>query len=612
MNAPPGPVADHPTILGVERSLTGRRWRARLADDRAGLMLAQSLSVPEIVGRVLAARDVTAEAAPAFLDPSLKTQLPDPGHLKDMEKAAARLADAVEKGEQIAVFGDYDVDGATSAAVLQRYFAALGVAIDIYVPDRQAEGYGPNTPALLRLKAEGAQVVITVDCGITAFEPLAAAADAGLDVIVVDHHVAEPGLPAAVAVVNPNRLDDPSPHTQLAAVGVTFLLVVALNRELRRRGRFGDGGEPGLVALLDVVALGTVADVVPLTGVNRILVAQGLKVLAARGHPGMAALADVARLNEPPRAWHLGFLLGPRVNAGGRVGEAGLGAQLLTCEDPGQARVLAERLDAYNTERRAIEADVLEAALPHALDAAAAGGAAGAGCPVVLIDGAGWHPGVIGIVASRLVERLRRPVCVVGVADGVGKGSGRSITGVDLGSAVIAARQADLLVNGGGHKMAAGFTVAADRIGELRDFLNDRLAGQVAAAATEPELSIDGVLAVAGASRDLMADIARVEPFGIGNPEPRFALMGARIAKADIVGGDHVRCFLSGDGARLKAIAFRALGDTRGETGDSSLGEALLQAAGGQTLHLAGRLRPDTWQGRDDVQFVIEDAAPAA
>ncbi len=607
MNAPPGPAPA--TILNVERSVTGRRWRARLADDRAALALAQALGVPEIVGRVLAARDVSLEDAPGFLEPSLKTQLPDPAHMKDMAKAAARLADAVEAGERVAVFGDYDVDGATSAAVLQRYFAALGAEIDIYVPDRQAEGYGPNTPALLQLKEQGAQVVVTVDCGITAFEPLAAAADAGLDVIVVDHHVAEPQLPAAVAVVNPNRLDDPSPHKQLAAVGVAFLLVVALNRELRDRGRFAGGSEPDLVSLLDVVALGTVADVVPLTGVNRTLVAQGLKVLTRRMHPGLVALADVSRLNEAPRAWHLGFLLGPRVNAGGRVGEAGLGAQLLTCTDPAVAHELAERLDAYNTERRDIEAAVLDAALPRALAMNDA---------VLLVDGEGWHPGVIGIVASRLVERVRRPVCVVGVADGMGKGSGRSITGVDLGSAVIAARQAGLLVNGGGHRMAAGFTVEAGGIDDLRAFFNERLGGQVTAAAAQPELSIDGVLAVAGASRDLMAEVARVEPFGMGNPEPRFALMNARIAKADVVGGDHVRCFLggqtSGGSARLKAIAFRALGGNGGSgggNGDSQLGEALLQAAGGQTLHLAGRLRPDTWQGRDDVQFVIEDAAPA-
>ena len=566
-------------------------------------MLAQQLGVPEIVGRILAGRDVSVESAPGFLEPSLKTQLPDPGHLLDMDKAAARLADAVEAVEQVAVFGDYDVDGATSAAVLQRYFAALGVELAIYVPDRQAEGYGPNTPALQGLKDSGADVVIAVDCGINAFEPLDAAAGMGLDVIVVDHHVAEPRLPAAVAVVNPNRLDDPSPHTQLAAVGVAFLLAVALNRELRARGRFAAGGEPDLMALLDAVALGTVADVVPLTGVNRALVAQGLKVLSRRAHPGLAALADVARLEEAPRAWHLGFLLGPRVNAGGRVGESGLGAALLTCTDPVRARQLAERLDGYNTERREIEAAVLEAALPPAQAAAD---------PLVLVDGQDWHPGVIGIVASRLVERLRRPVCVVGIADGIGKGSGRSVAGVDLGSAVIAARQAGLLVNGGGHRMAAGFTVEADRIAELRAFLNDRLGNDIAAAAGTPELTVDGTLAVAGASRGLLADVARMEPFGVGNPEPRFALMGARIAKADVVGGDHVRCFLgatgAGGGARLKAIAFRALG----ANGDAALGETLLQAAQGQTLHLAGRLRPDTWQGRDDVQFIIEDCAQAA
>lgn len=600
------PDARRPAILGIERSVTGRRWAARLADDRAGLALSQQLGMPEIIGRMLAGRGIGVDAAPAYLSPSLKTQLPDPSTLLDMDAAAGRLADAVEEGARIVVFGDYDVDGATSAAVLRRYFRAIGVDIGVYVPDRLAEGYGPNTAALLRLKEEGADIVITVDCGITAFEPLAAAAEAGLDVIIVDHHVAEPALPRASAIVNPNRLDDPSPHTQLAAVGVAFLLAVALNRVLRERGFFEDRAEPVLTGLLDLVALGTVADVALLTGVNRVLVSQGLKILARRQNIGMAALADVARLEERPRAWHLGFLLGPRVNAGGRVGESGLGAELLSTDDPAAARAIAERLDGYNRERQAIEAEVLEAALPLARVQAEAG------APVVLVAGEGWHPGVIGIVASRLVERLRRPVCVTAVDGRVGKGSGRSISGVDLGNAIIAARQADLLINGGGHKMAAGFTVAADGIDALREFLADRLGPSVAAAPATPELLLDGTLAVAAANRDLLAQVSALEPYGMGNPEPRFALMNARIAKADIVGGDHVRCFLGdggiGGGGRLKAIAFRALGAGEGGA-EAALGETLLRAAGGAPLHLAGRLRPDTWQGRDDVQFQIEDAA---
>src|SRR5215472_12403293 len=399
-------------FLGVERSLLGRRWRARGGDDREGLAIAQRMALPEIVGRLLAARGVGAEAAESFLNPTLRELLPDPSRFRDMDKAAARLARAVRDGEEIAVFGDYDVDGATSAALLARFFAAAGHPIRIYIPDRMKEGYGPNLPALLALKEQGVRIVITVDCGITAFEPLAGAEAAGLEVIVVDHHVAEPRLPAAFAVINPNRLDEGKGHGQLAAVGVTFLLVVAVNRGLRQAGWYGEArAEPDLKRWLDLVALGTVCDVVPLTGLNRALVAQGLKVMARRGNPGLVALADVARLAEPPGCYHAGFLLGPRVNAGGRVGEAGLGARLLTTEDE-------------------IEAQVQLAAIAQ-VEARLAPGLVFAAAP-------GWHAGVIRIVASRLKELYGRPACVVALdEDGaIGKGSGRSISGIDLGSAV--------------------------------------------------------------------------------------------------------------------------------------------------------------------------------
>jgi single-stranded-DNA-specific exonuclease len=586
------PVA---AFLGVERSALGRRWVERAADPRLSAALAQQFGLPEIVGRLLAARGITPDDAPRFLSPRLRDLLPDPSHLKDMDKAASRLADAVEKGETVAVFGDYDVDGATSAALLWRTLGALGRKPLVYVPDRIKEGYGPNAPALLKLKEEGASLVITVDCGATAHAPLAAAAAAGLDVIVIDHHVADAALPPAVAVVNPNRLDDDSPHKYLAAVGVSFLLAVALLRELRRRGRFAASLEPRLMDALDLVALGTVCDVVPLGGVNRAFVAQGLKVMAERGNAGIAALAEVARLAEPPGTFHAGFIFGPRVNAGGRVGEPDLGWRLLTAADPSEAKTLAERLDAYNRERQAIEQHVLVQALVRGEEEAASG------APVIVVAGEGWHPGVIGIVASRLVERLGRPACVVALADGIGKGSGRSIAGADLGAAVLAARQAGLLINGGGHKMAAGFTLAAPSLPDFRAFLAERLGDTIRALAARPTLTVDAALAAEGATVDLLREVERLAPFGVGNAEPRFVLAGARLAFVDPVGADHLRVAVATErGRRLKAMAFRAAATDLGR---------FLQAERGRPVHLAGHLRADRWQGRDDAQFVIDDAA---
>ena len=585
-------------FLGVERSLSGRRWRQRRGDDRAGLALAQQMALPELVGRLLAARGVGArEAAERFLAPRLRHSLPDPGLFRDMGKAVERLANAVLAGEIIAVFGDYDVDGATSAALLQRFFAAVGCRLRVYIPDRQREGYGPNTAALLRLKAEGARVVLTVDCGTTAHAPLAAAAEAGLDVIVVDHHVAEPVLPPAFAVINPNRLDEDNPHGALAAVGVAFLLAVGINRALREAGWYEARPEPDLLRLLDLVALGTICDVVPLTGVNRVLVAQGLKLLQGRGNVGLAALADRAGIGERIDSYHAGFVLGPRVNAGGRVGEAELGARLLASDDPIEARAIAERLETFNAERREIEARVLA----QAIDQVETGDRHAS---LVFVAGEGWHPGVIGIVASRLKERYNRPAAVVAVADGVGKGSARSVSGFALGAAVIAARQAGLLINGGGHAMAAGFTVAAERLAALRDFLVARAARDIADEDLVPELAVDGMLAPGAATPDLVALLERLGPFGTGNPEPRFALGNLRMLRAEVVGGAHLRCILGegGGNARLKAVAFRAL--------DSELGAALLQGQG-RGFHVAGHLRADRWQGREEVQLLIDDAAPA-
>jgi len=584
-------------FLGVERSLGGRRWRQRRADDRQGLAIAQRFGIPELVGRLLAARDVTIDSAASFLSPTLRELLPDPAGFRDMDRAVERLLQAITRNEKIAVFGDYDVDGATSAALLHRFFAAIGVAVRLYIPDRLIEGYGPNAPALLRLREEGVAVVITVDCGITAFAALGAAEAAGLAVIVLDHHVAEPQLPPAAAVVNPNRLDETAGHRQLAAVGVTFLLVVALNRALRAAGWYGHGrAEPDLKAWLDLVALGTVCDVVPLTALNRALVGQGLKVMAWRGNIGLAALADVAGLKETPGAYHAGFVLGPRINAGGRVGAADLGVRLLTTADPAEAAALARQLDALNTERRALEQAVLDAAIAHV---------EGQRTPeraLVFASGAGWHPGVIGIVAGRLKERYGRPACVVATADGIGKGSGRSVSGLDLGSAVIAARQAGLLINGGGHAMAAGFTVAAERVADLAAFLNERMAS-AAGGPVVPLLDIDGAIAGAAATPELAQMVERLAPFGSGNPEPRFAVTDLRVVRGEVVGDGHVRLLLAGNGGtRLKAIAFRSA--------DGPLGQALL-SGGGAPFHLAGNLRPDNWQDREGAQLIVDDGAPA-
>ena len=588
--------AGRATFLGVERSLTGKRWEERLGDARQALALSQQLGLPEIVGRVLAARGVGPEEAERFLSPTLRDYLPDPSGFADMDRAAQRLLQAAEKGEKIAVFGDYDVDGATSAALLWRFFDSLGIALEIYIPDRMAEGYGPNLPALKRLKAAGTDLVITVDCGITAFEVLAGARAAGLEVIVIDHHAAEPRLPDAAAVVNPNRLDDHSGQGQMAAVGVAFMLVVALNRAFREAGWYARRGcrEPDMRQWLDLVALGTVCDVVPLTGVNRALVGQGLKVMAGRRNAGLAALCDVARIGEPPGTYHAGYLLGPRVNAGGRVGEAPLGARLLCADDPAEAAGIAASLDAYNTERREIEAQVLDQAILQVE-------AQGAGQGLVVAASEGWHAGVIGIVASRLKDRYNRPALVVALEGALGKGSARSVPGVDLGAAVIAARQEGLLVNGGGHPMAAGLTVEADGLAALVAFLDDRLSRRLAEIAYQPALGIDGALHPKGATLELLAALERCGPFGVGNAQARFALPAVKVAQASVVGENHVRCFLSGaEGGRLKAIAFRAL--------DSDLGAALLQTAG-LPLHLAGRLQIDRWGGVDSVQFIVEDAA---
>lgn len=586
-------------FLGVARSVTGRRWRGRLGDERLAHGLAQRAGLSDLVARVVAARGIGLEEVDDFLEPTLRATLPDPSRLRDMDRAVERTIRAVEGGERIGVLADYDVDGATSAALLVRYFARLGRTLDVYVPDRLREGYGPNAAALAALRKAGASLVLTVDCGTTAHGPLTEAAALGLDVIVLDHHVSEPALPPAAAVVNPNRLDEDNDCRQLAAVGVTFLFLVALNRKLREAGWYGQGhAAPELLEWLDLVALGTVCDVVPLTGVNRALTAQGLKVMARRGNPGIAALADVAGIDERPTAYHAGFVIGPRVNAGGRLGDSGLGVRLLTTGSAEEATQLAGRLDACNRERREVETAVLEDARARA--ELALTGADPAVAPLLLLAGEGWHPGVIGIVASRIKDACNLPVCVVALDGELGKGSGRSVRGVALGPAVIAARQAGLLIDGGGHEMAAGFTVAADRVSALAEFLNQHIARQLDHRAPVVALGIDGALAPAGATAEVVAALESLGPFGAGNPRPRFALPGVRIHRADVVGNDHVRCILGGGGPeRLKGIAFRSA--------QGALGQALLAHTG--PLHVAGHLRTDAWRGPDAVELVIEDAA---
>lgn len=598
-------LADKTTVTDMlgegKLSLGGKRWLLKQADDRQALAITQRLGLPEVLGRVLADRGLDVETAPSFLDPKLKTHLPDPLHLKDMDKAAARIAGAVQAGEQIAIFGDYDVDGATSAALFKRFLESVGARIVVYIPDRLEEGYGPNAPALLKLQAEGAALVITVDCGQVAFEPLAAAHEAGLDVIVVDHHKGEPKLPKAFAVVNPNRLDDDSPHGHLAAVGVAFLVCVAVNGLLREAGWYQDRKTPDLMNLLDIVALGTVCDVVALTGVNRALVAQGLKVMGQRQNIGLRALADTAGIKEPPAAYHLGFVLGPRINAGGRVGQSDLGTRLLTTGNEGEALSLAQRLNVLNAERQDIEAAVLDEALQQ-VDAKLAGDAPG---PIVIVVGEGWHPGVIGIVASRLKDRYNRPACVISWMGEFGTASGRSVSGADLGAAVIAARQAGLLVKGGGHAMAAGFTVERDKLAELETFLAARMVHDLGEYPPPPGLYIDAILGAEGANYRLIKTLEQLAPFGVGNPEPRFCIKAARIVKVDPVGADqsHLRLILSGAGGqgKLTAIAFRAF--------DNALGKALANH-GGQPFDFVGRLKLNVWNGYESVQLQVDDAQP--
>lgn len=581
---------------GVRQSAGGRAWRWRPAEDRIAFALSERFSLPDIAGRVLAARGLGLEEAESFLNPTLRALLPDPHVLTDMPQAAERLAHAICTGETVAVFGDYDVDGACSAALMVRLLRGLGCTVHTHVPDRLAEGYGPNVPALQALCARGASLIVLTDCGTAAGEVLACLAGRA-DAIVLDHHKADGPAPRILATVNPNRLDDQSGLRQLCAAGVAFMTAVATLRALRRQGFFAARPEPDLRDMLDLVALATVCDVMPLTGLNRAFVAQGLKIMGRGARAGIAALLDVTAAQGAPSAMTCGFVLGPRINAGGRIAAADLGLRLLLEDDPVEARALAQKLDGVNRERQAVEAGVLDAAMLAAEAQLQAGHAA------ILVCGP-YHPGVVGIVAGRLKERFNRPACVGGMTDGMIKGSGRSIAGLDLGAAVIAARQAGILQTGGGHAMAAGFGMAPGQAPAFHAWLDARLAAARAAPA-QPDLPIDASVTVAGADLGLAQGLARLAPFGPGHEEPMLVLPGCRVTRTDRLGaeGNTLRCFVEGPtGARLKAIMFRA--------GDSQVA-ALLEARARGLVHLAGQLRAESWQGRESAGFFITDAAPA-
>jgi single-stranded-DNA-specific exonuclease len=587
-------------ILGVTRSVLGRPWLDRCGPERAPIAtaIAQGHGVPDVLARVLAARGVGVHEVPGFLAPKLRDLMPDPQLVRDMQEAAERLAEAVVAGETVAIFGDYDVDGACSAALLAEYLRAAGAPHLIHIPDRITEGYGPNAEAIRALAERGARLLVTVDCGSTSHEPLAEAARLGLDAIVLDHHQAPEALPAARAVVNPNREDDLSGLGHLCAAGVVFLTLVALNRELRVRGFWAGRSEPDLLESLDLVALATVADVVPLQGLNRAFVRQGLKIMRARRRIGLSALLDAAGLAQPPECWHLGFLAGPRINAGGRIGDAALGSRLLLTADPVEAARIAAELERLNRERQEIEKAAVEEACAQAEHFLAGNPEA----PVIVTTASAWHPGIVGLVAARLKERFGRPAFALAVNGGGDLvGSARSIPGADLGRAVRAAVEAGIVLKGGGHAMAAGVTFAAAERERFTAFISARLAESVSQAFVGDALLIDATLTAGGARPELFAAIERAGPFGAGQPEPVFAFASHRVVDVREVGNGHVRMRLKGgDGAILNAVAFRAAGQP--------LGRAMMKALGGDA-HVAGTLCLDRWGGAERVELRVCDMA---
>ena len=588
-------------LLGVERSLNGQPWHERLDESGHGhaLAMVQRHGVPDLVARVLAGRGVTPDGCQSYLQPTVRELMPDPSALVDMDAAAERLSRAVLTGEKVAIFGDYDVDGACSAALLGSYLRAAGLHPRLHIPDRLLEGYGPNEAAIASLAADGATLLVTVDCGTTSAGPLAAAHRLGLDVIVLDHHRATAELPAACAIVNPNRLDDLSGLGHLCAAGVVFMALAALTRRLRAAGFWNGRAAPDLLASLDLVALATVADVVPLLGLNRAFVSKGLAVMHARSRPGLRALFDVAKTNGPPSAFHLGFLIGPRINAGGRIGDAGLGARLLMCDDEIECQSMAAQLDRLNKERRVVEGVAVEQAEAEAL----AGLDPSQGRFLLCHDPA-WHPGVVGLVAARLRERFDRPAFALAVSGDIATGSARSIPGVDLGAIVHAAVAAGILIKGGGHAMAAGLTLSLARISDFRIFLHDQIGDEVEATRATARLHVDATLTARGLTPETVEHIESAGPFGAGNPEPVVAFAAHRLRAAEPVGTDHIRIRAeAADGAVIHAVAFRAA--------DTPLGQGLRRALG-RPMHLAGTVSLNRWgggQGRAELRLL--DAALA-
>lgn len=590
-------------MYDIPSSVLERAWHLKSSNDRVALLLAQRLNLPETITRLLVTRGILdVEQGASFLNPTLKSSLPDPFLFKDMERAIHRISNAILKQEPIVLFGDYDVDGATSASLFKRFFNAIGISSTFYIPDRIKEGYGPNIKAFEDLYQKGHRLILTLDSGTTAFEALEYAHHKGIDIIVIDHHISEAKLPKAHTLINPNRIDEAPFITQnfgnLAAVGVCFLVIVALNRHLRDHKFYETRliSEPDLRLYLDLVALGTICDVVSLTGLNRAFVAQGLKIMANRTNLGLATLSDIANLDEKPEAYHAGFILGPRINAGGRIGQSDLGAHLLSTQNQSEAQTLAEKLHLLNRDRQELEQAILDEALKKIEELLSNKTLP----PALVISGKEWHPGIIGIIAGRLKERYARPTCIISLENGVGKGSARSVSGVNLGSLIHQAKTLGLLKDGGGHSMAAGFTIEPDKILEFQNFLNTKILKIFEDMNYVPTLLLDGYISAKALTPDFLKMLESLSPFGMGNPTPRFILPYVQIIETKLIQNTHLKCVLRGeDGARLDAISFRSF--------NSPLGDALLKTR--HPVHLAGTFRLNRWGTRETVQMTIEDLA---
>ncbi len=590
-----------PTQIDFEKpSLRGNEWALKQVNERFVMTIAQKFQLPEIIARIIATRDIAIEDIDAFLNPTLKDLMPDPYDLKDMEIATKRLVQAITSGEKFIIFGDYDVDGATSSSLFKRFVEAAGGQTEIYIPDRIDEGYGPSPKAMQQFAKDGIKLVVTLDCGTSAFEAFEAAKEAGLEIIVIDHHAGQEKLPPALAIVNPNRVDEDSNLKHLCAAGMTFLFIVAINRALRENDWYKDKQEPNLMQWLDLVALGTICDVVPLKTLNRAFVHQGLKIMARRQNKGITALTDIAKVSEPPSTYHAGFIIGPRINAGGRIGKASLGAQLLASNDHAQVETISQQLDHYNHERKEIEAQTLEAAFSTIEKEGLAQN------PIIMVKGQGWHPGVIGIVASRLKDHYKRPACVISFdpETKLGKASGRSIKGVDLGQAVIAAYQSEFLVAGGGHMMAVGFTVHEEKFDAFNNFMTHRVGKIIDEIGFDTKLSIDAIISPDAINGNLIQNIERIAPFGMGNPQPKFIVNQAYISHYQIVGEHHLKCKITNNNSNRKpinAIAFKAV--------NTELGKAIIDATHYKTpIHLMGTLKMNHYMGYSTPQLMIEDA----